>query len=87
MNLPFTFKRIDEQHYVVTLFGVELGEVYYDAECWSHCRWMIVGGRRGTCEGGVEGKTTKRFGNARSRTEAARHLAIMQSGKLIGAMP
>ena len=87
MNLPFKYTRIDEQHYEVAMFDVVLGEVYYDAECWSDARWMIVGGRRRITEGGVEGLTKKPCGYGRTRTEAARFLAVMGSHQLIKAMP
>lgn len=86
-GLPFTFHKIDDQHYEVVLFNVLLGEVYYEPEAWSDRRWFVVGGRREVTNGGVCNKSRKLAGQGRTRYAAAYVLAKAQSNLITRSMP
>lgn len=79
-------RKIDEDAWTVFACGIEVGTVYYDREAWSGYRYFIQGGRRAKIWGGVNSKTQKYAGWCNLRA-AAIEVSIMNSGKVIAAMP
>lgn len=80
--MGITFHRVDEQWYEVYAAGVLVGCVYRDSDAWSYRSWFIEGIPQETAWGGVNASICKPRGFG-TRQTAARHLAIMQSGKIL----
>jgi len=82
-EFPFTFCKVDDAYYEVSLFGLVLGCVYRIPEAWSYGRWFIEGDRvERTTSASASGRKRRPLGFA-TRGGAARRLAVMRSGLIV----
>ena len=94
-DLPFHYTNTSHGTYDVYLWDVFLGGVRHDPRAWSYGRWFADGEHVETSTGcytigparGDRHHAPRKPHGYGKRSDVAYRLAIMQSGKLLAALP